>query len=131
MKGHPRAFGRRQAGAGGRFDRVPGGHGGRAVRAGVYIDGGVIRLEALVEGLVEELADPPACTWCAVEVFQTWSRGRLTWVHRTTGLLVCSGQVIGGWEALREAAPSHWRVAERRGAEEALFRCPGEHAALG
>jgi hypothetical protein len=112
MRGHLRTVRRRQAGAGAHLDRVPGGHDGSAVRTGVYIDGGVVRLEALVEGLVEELADPPACTWCAVEVFQTWSRGRLTWAHRDTGLLVCSGQVIGGWEALREAAPSQWRVAE-------------------
>lgn len=113
MKGHLRALELRQAGAGGHTDPVAGGRDGRAVRVGAYIDEGVVRLEALVEGLVEELAEPPVCTGCAVEVFQTWSRGRLTWAHRNTGLLVCSGQLIGGWEALREAAPSQWRVAER------------------
>ena len=78
-----------------------------------YIDDdGVVRLGALVEGLVDELAEPPVCRWCAVEVFRTWLRGDLIWAHRTTGLLVCSGQVIGGWEALREAAPLEWRVAD-------------------
>ncbi len=79
-----------------------------------FIDAdGVVRLEALVEGLVDELAEPPVCRWCAVEVFATRAGGELTWVHRRTGLLVCSGQVIGGWGALREAAPVGWRVAER------------------
>jgi len=78
-----------------------------------YIDDdGVVRLGALVEGLVDGLAEPPVCRWCAVEVFRTWFRGDLIWAHRTTGLLVCSGQVIGGWEALREAAPLEWRVAD-------------------
>ena len=113
MKVHLRALGRRQAGAGGHIDRVAGGWDERAVGVGAYIDGGVVRLEALAEGLVEELAEPPVCTWCAVAVFQTWSRGHLVWAHRSTGLLVCSGQLIGGWEALREARPSPWRVAER------------------
>jgi hypothetical protein len=79
---------------------------------GAYIHDGVIRLEALAETLVDELAQPPVCTWCTVEVFQTWSRGRLRWAHRNTGLLVCSGQVIGGWEAMREATPVEWRVAK-------------------
>ncbi len=79
-----------------------------------FIDAdGVVRLEALVEGLVDELAEPPVCRWCAVEVFATWVSSHLTWVHRRTGLLVCSGQVIGGWGALREAAPVEWRVAGR------------------
>ncbi len=77
-----------------------------------YIDDdGVVRLGALVEGLVDELAVPPVCRWCGVGVFRTCFRGHLLWAHRTTGLLVCSGQVIGGWEALREAAPLAWRVA--------------------
>jgi hypothetical protein len=75
-------------------------------------DDGVIRLEALAETLVDELADPPVCTWCSVGVFQTWSRGRVLWAHLNTGLLVCSGQVIGGWEALHEATPLAWRVAK-------------------
>ena len=77
-----------------------------------YIDdGGVVRLGALVEGLLDELAEPPVCRWCAVEVFRTlFGRDRI-WAHRTTGLLVCSGQVVGGWEALRQAAPVAWRVA--------------------
>ena len=113
MKGHLRALKLRRAGAAGHTDRVAGGHGGRAVRMGAHIHNGVVRLEALVEGLVDELAEPPVCTWCAVEVFQTRSQGRLSWAHRTTGLLVCSGQVVGGWGSLREAAPSEWRVAER------------------
>ena len=78
-----------------------------------YIDDdGVVRLGGLVEGLVDEVAEPPACRWCAVEVFRTWFRGELIWAHRTTGLMVCSGQVIGGWEALRAAAPVEWRVAD-------------------
>ena len=77
-----------------------------------YIDNdGVVRLQALVEGLVDELAGPPVCTWCGVEVFRAGLLGDPTWAHRTTGLLVCSGQVVGGWAALREAAPSEWRVA--------------------
>jgi hypothetical protein len=76
-----------------------------------YIDDdGIVRLGALVEGLVDELAEPPVCRWCADEVLRTEFRGDLTWAHRTTGLLVCSGQVIGGWQALREASPSQWRV---------------------
>lgn len=78
-----------------------------------YIDSdGVVRLEALGEGLVDELAEPPVCTWCAVEVFRARFRGDLIWAHRTTGLLVCSGQVTGGWEPLRNATPSQWRVAD-------------------
>lgn len=81
---------------------------------GAYIDeNGVVRLEALAEGLVDELAEPPVCSWCALEVSQTRFQGGPTWVHRYTGLLVCSGQVIGGWGALREATPLHWRVAVR------------------
>lgn len=96
----------------GHTDRVAGARGGRALLRGAYVDDdGVVRLEALIEGLVDELAERPVCRWCAVEVFQTWFRGRLTWAHRSTGLLVCSGQVIGGWEALREAAPLEWRLA--------------------
>jgi hypothetical protein len=79
---------------------------------GAFIgDDGVFRLEARLEGLVNELAGPPVCTWCSVEVFQTWSRGCLAWAHRNTGLLVCSGQVIGGWGALRRAVPADWGVA--------------------
>lgn len=113
MNGHLRALKLGRAGAGERTDGVARGDGGRAVRMAAHIHDGVIRLEARVEGLVDELAEPPVCTWCAVEVLQTRSQGRLIWAHRTTGLLVCSGQVIGGWEALREAAPSEWRVAER------------------
>ncbi|HWO52738.1 MAG TPA: hypothetical protein VNN23_14175 [Ornithinibacter sp.] len=86
---------------------------GRAVLMEAYIDDdGVVRLGAFVEALVDELAEPPVCRWCAVEVFRTWLRGDLIWAHRTTGLLVCSGQVIGGWEALREATPGEWRVAD-------------------
>ena len=82
-----------------------------------YLDhDGVVRLgplmDELVDGLVDELARPPVCRWCAVEVFRNWSRGDLTWAHRTTGLLVCSGQVVGGWAPLREAAPLEWRVAD-------------------
>ena len=79
---------------------------------GAYIDDdGSVRLGALVEGLVDELAEPPLCRWCGVEVLRTGFRGDLIWAHRPTGLLVCSGQVVGGWQALREAAPSQWRVA--------------------
>jgi hypothetical protein len=79
---------------------------------GAYIDeGGVVRLESRVDRLVDELAVPPLCTWCRVEVFRTWFPGGLLWAHLDTGLRVCSGQVVGGWEALREAAPSEWRVA--------------------
>jgi hypothetical protein len=74
---------------------------------------GVVRLDALVEGLVEEIAEAAVCSWCAVEVFRAQSGGRLTWAHRTTGLLVCSGQVVGGWEELRHATPVEWRVAKR------------------
>jgi hypothetical protein len=113
MKGLLRALEHRQAGSGSNTDHVAGGPGGRAVRLGAFIDDGVVRLEALVEGLVDELAERPVCTWCTVEVFQTRSQGRLIWAHRRTGLLVCSGQVVGGWGALREAAPSKWRVAKR------------------
>ena len=111
MKGHLRPLRLRQAGARGHPDRVAGDRGGTAVRTGAYVDDGVVRLDALVEGLVDELAEPPVCIWCAVEVFQTSSRGRLGWAHRHTGLFACSGQLIGGWEALREAAPLAWRVA--------------------
>ena len=79
-----------------------------------YVDkDGVVRLEPLVEGLVDELAESPVCSWCAVEVTRASFQGGLTWVHRSTGLLICSGQVVGGWGALREAAPSEWRVAVR------------------
>ena len=74
---------------------------------------GVVRLEPLVEGLVDELAEPPVCSWWAVEVSRARLHGGLTWVHRRTGLLVCSGQVVGGWGPLREAAPVEWRVAVR------------------
>jgi hypothetical protein len=79
---------------------------------GAYIDGaGVVRLEPRLERLVDELAVPPLCRWCRDEVFQTWFPAGLSWAHRDTGLMVCSGQVVGGWEALREAAPSEWRVS--------------------
>lgn len=74
-------------------------------------DDGIVRLGALGEGLMDELAERPVCRWCALEVFRTGFRGELIWAHRATGLLICSGQVIGGWEALREAAPLEWRVA--------------------
>lgn len=112
-EGHLPSLDLRRAGPGGHTDSVAGARAGRAVLRGAYLDNdGVVRLEALVEGLVDELAGPPVCTWCAVEVFQTWFRGGLNWAHRDTGLLVCSGQVIGGWEALREAAPLEWRVAK-------------------
>ena len=77
-----------------------------------FIDGdGIVRLEPLVEGLVDDLAEPPVCSWCAVEVSRVRMQGGLTWVHRRTGLLVCSGQVVGGWGPLRQAAPVEWRVA--------------------
>lgn len=79
-----------------------------------YLDeDGVVQLEPLVEWLVDELAEPPVCAWCAVEVSRARVHGGLTWVHRHTGVLVCSGQVVGGWGALREAAPLEWRVAVR------------------
>ncbi len=79
-----------------------------------YVDeDGVVRLEPLVEGLVDEIAEPSVCSWCAVEVCRARFQGGLTWVHRRTGLLVCSGQVVGGWGVLREAAPLEWRVAVR------------------
>lgn len=82
--------------------------------SGVYLDDdGVVRLEALVERLLDGLAEPPVCSWCASEVVRTSLGGRLSWAHRDTGLLVCSGQVIGGWAPLREAAPAQWRVAVR------------------
>ena len=102
-------------GAPGHEDRPPAVELRRAAPGGheAYIDdGGVVRLGSLEEGLVDELAEPPVCRWCAVEVFRTWFRGDVSWAHRTTGLLVCSGQVVGGWQALREAAPTAWRVAD-------------------
>lgn len=80
--------------------------------AGAFLDDdGVVRLEARLEALVDELAAPPVCAWCAVEVVQTRASGRRGWAHRDTGLLVCSGQVVGGWGTLRVAAPREWRVA--------------------
>ncbi len=84
------------------------------VVSGAFIGGdGVVRLEALVEGLVDELAEAAVCSWCAVEVIQARLGGRLVWAHRNTGLVVCSGQVVGGWGALRHATPVEWRVAKR------------------
>ena len=79
-----------------------------------YLDeDGVVRLDPRVEWLLDEIAEPPVCSWCAVEVSRARGQAGLTWVHRGTGLVVCSGQVTGGWGSLREAAPSEWRVAVR------------------
>ena len=79
-----------------------------------YMDeDGVVRVDPRVEWLLDEIAEPPVCSWCAVEVSRARGQAGLTWVHTGTGLLVCSGQVTGGWGALRKAAPSEWRVAVR------------------
>ena len=79
-----------------------------------YMDeDGVVRLDPRVEWLLDEIAEPPVCSWCAVEVFRAQGQAGLTWVHTGTGLLVCSGQVTGGWGALREAAPSELSIRTR------------------
>jgi len=86
---------------------------GDGVRAAFIGGDGVVRLDALVEGLVDEIAEAAVCSWCAVEVFRARLGGGLMWAHRNTGLLVCSGQVVGGWGALRHATPVEWRVSKR------------------